>query len=153
MKFDLDRLLRMLEEPFTYKDSTYHKFFKFICELILIIRYVYICIPLLIKLLIGLPALYFGIPVYVWYAVFVLWTELIDIRFQYNFSAETFSLRRYIKINFLRQLLFVFTFIFMYAYYKVPYGWVCFIYSVFMLILSAGYIAPDIDRRIYKEGK
>lgn len=153
MKFDIDRLLKMLEEPFTYKDTAYHKFLKFICELILIIRYFYICQPLILKLLIGLPVLYFGISVYVWYAVFVVWTKVIDEYFLYDLSAETFSMRKYFKINFLRQLLFIFTFIFMYVYYKVPLGWICFIYTVFMLMLASGYIAPEFDRRIYAREK
>lgn len=151
MTFDMDKLLRMLDEPFTYKDGTFDKIFAFWCELILIIRYVYINTNLFLKLLIGLPMLYFGMAVYVCYAIFVIWTKFIDLLFRYNFSDENFSIRKYLRINLIRQTLFLIVGIFMYFYYRQPWGWVCFVYAVPMTLISAGYIAPEFDRRIYTE--
>lgn len=151
MTFDIDKLLRMLDEPFTYKDGTFDKLFAFWCKLILIIKYLYVNLNLLLKLLIGLPVLYFGITVYVCYAIFVIWTKCIDLFFRYNFSDENFSIRKYLRVNLIRQTLFLMVGIFMYFYYKQPWGWVCFVYAVPMALVSAGYIAPEFDRRIYTE--
>ena len=151
MSISIDKLLKMLEEPFTYKDSAFHRIFAFFCELILIIKYFYINIPFFIKLLAGLPVLYFGTFVYFWYAAFVIWTKIRDMFFRYNFSDKDFSIRKYLKTNLMRQLLFIILGLFMYFYYKEPFGWVCFIYAVPMTLITAGYIAPGIDRRIYKE--
>lgn len=151
MTVDIDKLLRLLDEPFTYKDGAFDKLYSFVCELILIIRYFYINTNLFMKLLIGLPVLYFGVPVYAAYAIFVIWTKLIDIWFKYNFSDEDFSIRKYLRTNIIRQILFLLVGIFMYFYYQKTLGWLCFIYSIPMTLIAAGYIAPGFDRRIYKE--
>lgn len=150
MSISIDKLLKMLDEPFTYKEDRFHRILAFFCELILIIKYIYINVPFIIKLLIGFPVLFFGIFVYVWYAIFIIWTKLIDVFFRYNFSGKDFSIRKYLKANLMRQLLFIILGLFMYFYYKEPFGWACFIYAVPMTLITAGYIAPEIDRRIYK---
>ena len=151
MSIDIDKLLKMLEEPFTYKDGFFHHIFVFICKIILISRYFYFNIPFFLKLFIGLPVLYFGTLVYFWYAIFIIWTKIIDLHFRYKFSVEDFSISGFCKINLVRQLLFVFLGLFMWSYYKEPIGRFCFLYAIPMTLITAAYISPEIERRLYKE--
>lgn len=147
-----ESLEEILKEPFTYKDSAIHRGWNVFCRSALACRYVYMKTPFLIKLLAGAPLFYFSWMVYLSYFFFVIWSIVLNCKFRYNYSEKTFTIKQYFKVYFFKNVLFIMVAIFMYQYYFYKWGWLCFIYSLPMLLISIAYVLPIFDRRIYKWG-
>ncbi len=146
-----EELNGMLQVPFTYRDHTGADFWRGFCTVTLCVRYVYMKLPILLKFFIGSPLFLFSFNVFVAYFLFVTWSLVLDTLYHYDFSEQTFSIRRYFKIYFLKNILFFMVAFFMYEYYFFKFGWLCFIYSIPMLFISIGYVLPIFDKRIYKQ--
>ncbi len=144
----IEILDKMLTDPFTIRDGKLFKFLNNFCKISLALRFIFMNMNLFIKLLIGLPTLYFGFWVYGFYAFYVCWCDYLDNNCRYDFSGTNFSLRKYFRVLFLKHLLFYMTAFFMYAYYLHPRGWICTVYSLPMAIIAAGYTIPVFDKRI-----
>ena len=145
-----ESLEEILKEPFTYKDSAIHRGWNIFCRTSLACRYIYMKTPFLLKLLIGLPLFYFGWQLYLMYFFFILWSIILNCKFRYDYSEETFTIKHYFKVYLLKNILFIAVALFMYEYYFFKWGWLCFIYTLPMLLISMAYVLPMFDKRIYK---
>lgn len=145
-----EKLNTILAKPFTVKDNLFANMWTFFCKWTLIFRVVYTDMPIIIKLLIGLPCLLLSLKVLIAYIMFIAWAELSENYFKYTFVEENFSIRRYFKVYFLRNFLLFFAAYFIHCCYYSRWGWVFTIYSVAMTIISAGYIFPIFDKRIHE---
>ncbi len=144
----LEILDNMLKDPFTVHDGKFYGFLNKFCKISLAFRFIFMNINFFVKLILGLPTLFFGPLVYGFYMFFVCWCDYLDRHARYDFSGGTFSLRKYFRVLFLNHLLFYMTAFFMYAYYLHPNGWICFIYSLPMAIISTAYTVPVFDKRL-----
>lgn len=143
-----EKLNTILANPITTKDNWFASFWTFFYKWTLIFRVVYTDTPILLKLLIGLPCLLLSVKVLVAYLMFIVWAELAENYFKYTFKKETFSIRQYFKVYFLRNFLLFFAAYFIHCCYYSHWGWIFTIYSVPMTIISAGYIFPIFDKHI-----
>ena len=141
---------RILEDPFTYRDGKFATMFQKLCTLALCTRVVYMKLPLPIRIIIGLPTLFWGLKVFIIYCGFAIWTKLLDNKCRYTYEASENFIQKYFRTQILKSILYFITAYFMFSYYESPLGWLCFIYSVPMLIISVGYVLPIFDKRIYK---
>ena len=145
-----DSLKEILKEPFTYRDSAIHRGWNAFCRAALACRFVYMKIPFILKLLLGAPLFFFSWMVYLSYFFFVIWSVILNVKFRYNYSEKTFTIAEYFKIYLFKNVLFISVALFMYQYYFYKWGWLCFIYSLPMLLISIAYVLPIFDKRIYK---
>lgn len=148
-----EHLIEILQEPFSYRDGKWGKFWTNFCKTVLIFRYMYMSIPFIVKVAIGLPLLFYGKGVCLAYMLFVIWSLFLDKFYHYNFSEDKFYFREYFKTYFLKNILYFLTAYFMYKYYFFKFGWLCFMYSIPMLLITFGYVLPIFDKRIYSENE
>lgn len=148
-----DNINKILKTPFTCKDNIFADFWIKFCTMTLIMRYIYSRIPVSFKIILGLPVMSFGLKIYVIYLSFVLMAECIEVYCRYDFSSENFSFIKYFRTFFTKNILFLITGLFMHEYYLNPHGHCCFIYAMPMAVISAGYILPIFDQRIYNDIK
>lgn len=143
-----DNVLEAVEKPFFVRDTFIFKGLTFLCQITVLVRFIYMKTHVIIKYLIGLPLLLFNWQSYAFYFLFVIWSRVLDTRFHYDFSGTDFSLKYYFKVLFFRLLLFIITALMMDAYYRAPFGWLGFIYSLPMCFLAVGYTVPVFDYRL-----
>lgn len=143
-----DNVLEAVEKPFFVRDTFIFKGLTFLCKITVLVRFIYMKTHVIIKYLIGLPLLLFNWQSYAFYFLFVIWSRVLDTRFHYDFSGTDFSLKYYFKVLFFRLLLFIVTALMMDAYYRAPFGWLGFIYSLPMCFLAVGYTVPVFDYRL-----
>lgn len=146
----IEELDAMLDEPFTCKNTRLTKCWSVFCQITLIFRVIYMKIPFLIKLIIGLPLLFLTKQTYMAYAIYVCWTKYLDIRSTYNFKDPEFSIKKYFKIYLLKNMLLIWGAYFLSRAHYSPWGAACFIYAIPMAIIAMGYILPIFDKRIYE---
>ncbi len=143
-----DTILEAVEKPFFVKDTFIFKVLTVLCQITILVRFIYLKTHVIIKYLLGVPLLLFNWQSFVFYFLFVIWSRILDTRFHYDFSVTAFSLKYYFKVLFLRLLLFIITALMMDAYYREPFGWLGFIYSLPMCFLAIGYTVPVFDYRL-----
>lgn len=142
-------LNKMLEEPFSYRDNKLVNSWIFFCKVLLCSRYIYMKTPFIVKLLLSIPIYFLDWHVSIPYYCFIFWSVLLDKKYRYDYSEETFTIRRYFKVYLFKNVLYLATFLFAYRYYFHPYGWYYSVYMVPMLLIATGYVLPIFDRRIY----
>ena len=151
MRSDIqDRIREMLSEPFSYRDNWLINSWIYFCKTVLIVRYLFMIAPFYLKVLIGVPLYFFDQKVFITYILFIIWAMYLDKQYQYDYKESTFTIRRYFKVYLFKNVLFIAAALFMYEYYFHPYGWICSIYSIPMLLVAVGYVLPIFDKRIYK---
>ncbi len=137
--------------PFTIREELPYRVWSKFCQITLFVRCVYIEIPVLIRILAGLPILYWGIVTYASFCVFVIWTYILDRHYKYNYSYENFSMKNYFKTNLLKLVLFLITIVFIAVCIHKAFDWICSIYAFIMCVLAAGYTMPQFDKILYSE--
>jgi len=146
----IDELDEMLDEPFTAKTGKYIKWWTLFCQITLIFRVVYLRIPFILKIILGLPLIFLTKQTYMSYLIFVVWAKFLDIRSVYNFKDPEFSIRKYFKTYMLKNMLLVWGAYFISRANMHPWGAVAYIYAIPMCFVALGYILPIFDKRIYK---
>lgn len=136
---------------FTIREELPYRILAKFCQITLFVRCIYIETSLLLRLLAGLPILFWGNFTYASFCVFVIWTYILDRHYKYNYSYENFSMKNYFKINFLKLGLFLITIVYIAVCLHKAFDWICSIYAFIMCVLAAGYTMPQFDKILYSD--
>ena len=138
---------------FTIRDELPFRIWSKFCSITLSIRYVYIVLPLFLRLLIGLPILIWGISPYLFFTAYAVWSYLLDLYFKYNYSYIQFSLKKFLITNLLKLCLFIIVYFYVSSYMGKNFTFICTTYAILMCIIATGYTMPLFDRILYGDNE